>query len=135
MAIRKREIINSIDLHFNFNNNNNNNNINNNNNNQNSGINSNNDDSEEDGKLSILFKRRNKDDDKKNFSITILCCKNELLDAVVKRYCHKTQEDPKKLLFLFNSKQLDIRQTVEMAGFQKGSIVLVIDVGPMKGGF
>ena len=119
------------------NNNNNNNNVNNNNNNNynNYDNNSKNDDFEDDGKLSILFQRRNKEDDKKNFKITIICCKNELLEEVVKRYCHKTQEDPKKLLFLFNSRKLDTKQTVEMAGFQKGSIVLVIDVGPMKGGF
>ena len=71
---------------------------------------------------------------KKNFQITIICKKNELLGHVIKRYCFKTNEKEDDLVFLNNSKQLDKKKTVEQFGLLDGMTILVVDVGPMKGG-
>ena len=119
-------------------NNNNNNDINNINNNANTNTNSKvieNIDNIEKDKISIFFHRQNRKNKQNNFKITILCLEDELISEVVKRYCHKTQENQNQLLFLFNSKKLELNKTVREATLAEGSIILVVDVGPMTGGF
>ena len=94
-----------------------------------------NDSTEEDDKISLLFKRTSKKVEKKNFQITIVCNRNELVSDVIQRYCFKTNEKKEDLLFLYDSKQLDIKKTVEQSNLLKGSLILVVDVKPMVGGF
>jgi len=122
-------------LNQNNNNNNINNNITNNTNNNTNFAPITNVDNTEKEKISLLFQRQNRKNKQNNFKITILCLEDELLSEVVKRYCHKTQESQEKLLFLFNSKQLELNKTVREATLIEGSIILVVDVGPMQGGF
>ena len=95
----------------------------------------NNDSTEEDDKINLVFKRTSKKVEKKNFRITIQCKGNELVSDVIQRYCFKTNEKKEDLLFLFNSKQLDTKKTVEQSALLKGSLILVVDVKPMVGGF
>ena len=114
-----------------------NNNNNNNNNYQNPDINPNDNGQFDDDKLTIIFERKIKKDDKKNipFKITIMCLKNELLSEVVNRYCNKTLEKKENLLFLFNNKQLKLNRTLMEENLLNGSIIYVIDSSGMKGGF
>ena len=83
----------------------------------------------------MLFKRTSKKVEKKNFKITVICKGDELVNDVIQRYCFKTNEKKEDLLFLFNSKQLDIKKTVDQSKLLKGSLILVVDVKPMVGGF
>ena len=118
------------------NNQNNNNNINN-NNNLNKPINQNDNNNEDNNldpdQLSIIF-QRNKKDDKVDFKIKIICKYNELVRDVLNRYCFKTNEKKKNLLFLYNSVNLKEDITVQNAGMLNMSKVLVIDHKIMEGG-
>ena len=83
----------------------------------------------------MLFKRTSKKVEKKNFKITVICKGDELVNDVIQRYCFKTNEKKEDLLFLYDSKQLDIKNTVEQTKLLAGSLILVVDVKPMVGGF
>ena len=114
----------------------NNNNFNNNNfNNQVNQTNDNNNIencSDLDDKLNILFKRNKKN--AIDFEIRIICKDDELVGDIIDRYCFKTNEDKKDLLFLYNSKKLDESQTVKSAGLNSTSIIFVVDFKNTFGG-
>ena len=80
-----------------------------------------------DDKLTILFKRNKKN--VVDFEIRIICKDDELVGDIIDRYCFKTNENKKDLLFLYNSKKLDESQTVQSAQLNSTSIIYVVDFG------
>ena len=98
--------------------------------NSNNNMNSNNMNNDE---LAIVFKRNN-DKDKTQFTIKIICKYDELVKDVFDRYCFKTNEKKKDLLFFFNSLQLKENLTVRESGLTNTSIVFVINASGIRGG-
>ena len=90
--------------------------------------------SSDNGQVSLIFKRTDKRTKEESFKITIVCNKKDLIKDVIKNYCFKTNEKKENLLFLINSKQLDGNKTVEEEHLLSGTIILVVDTKPMKGG-
>jgi len=66
--------------------------------------------------------------------IKIICKEDELLKDVIDRYCFKTNENKKDLLFLYNSKKIDENKTVHNVGLNNTSIIYVVNFENTHGG-
>ena len=83
--------------------------------------------------LELVF-RKNKDKDNTEFTIKIICKYDELVKDVIDRYCFKTNEKKRDLLFFFNSEKLKENITVRNATLINMSVIFVINARGIEGG-